>query len=103
MRNAEGKITQARLKGRLLGGVREHLMTPDGLTPVKRVEAYLQGPATVDGVAPHQVTVNVWWWFRDKVGLPIKVMMEERADDRLVRRSMHEVIALDVLSLAPAK
>ena len=103
MRNAEGKITQARLKGRLLGGVREHLMTPDGLTPVKRIEAYLQGPATVDGVAPHQVTINVWWWFRDKVGLPIKVMMEERADDRLVRRSMHEVIALDVLSLGPNK
>jgi uncharacterized caspase-like protein len=103
MRNAEGKITQARLKGRLLGGVREHLMTPDGMTPVKRVEAYLQGPATVDGASPHQVTVNVWWWFRDKVGLPIKVMLEERADDRLVRRSMHEVIALDVLSLGPAK
>lgn len=103
MRNAEGKVTRARLKGRLLGGVREQLMTPEGMTPVKRVEAYLQGPGSTDGASPRQVTINLWWWFRDQVGLPIKVMVEEREDDRLVRRSMHEVIALDVLSLGPAK
>ena len=53
--------------------------------------------------SPRQVTINLWWWFRDQVGLPIKVMVEEREDDRLVRRSMHEVIALDVLSLGTAK
>lgn len=103
VRNAEGRVTVARLQGRLLGGVAEHLMTPDGLTPVKRVEAYLEGTGHTDGGPPHKVTVILWWWFRDKVGLPIKLMMEERFDDRLVRRNMHEAIALDVLSLGPAR
>ncbi len=102
MRDAEGHITRAQLRGRLIGGVAEHVMTTEGLTPVKRVEAYLEGPASIDGRQPHKLTINMWWWFRDKVGLPVKFMIEERQDDRIVRRNAHEITAVDVLSLGPS-
>jgi uncharacterized caspase-like protein len=103
MRDAEGHITRAVLRGRLIGGVDEHLMTPDGLTPVRRVEAYLEGPGSIDGRQPHKLTINMWWWFRAKVGLPVKFMIEERQDDRIVRRNAHELTAVDVLSLGTSK
>jgi hypothetical protein len=103
MRNVNGQITRAALRGRLVGGVAEHVMTPDGLTPVKRVEAYLEGTGRVNGGSASKVTINMWWWFRDKVGLPVKFMIEEREDDRLVRRNSHELTAVDVLSLPSAR
>ncbi len=103
MRNANGQVTRATLRGRLVGAVAEHVMTPDGMTPAKRVEAYLEGWGRVDGSTATKVTINMWWWFRDKVGLPVKFMIEEREDDRLVRRNSHELTAVDVLSLPSAR
>jgi hypothetical protein len=35
--------------------------------------------------------------------LPVKFMIEERQDDRIVRRNAHEVTALDVLSAGPSR
>ncbi len=103
MRDADGRITRAQLRGRLIGAVAEHMMTDDGLTPVRRVEAYLEGPSTVNGGLAAKRTINMWWWFRDKVGLPIKFMIEERSDDRMLRRNAYELMALDALSFGPSK
>jgi uncharacterized caspase-like protein len=103
MRDAEGRLTQAELRGRLIGGVDEHVMTQNGLTPARRVEAYLEGDATVAATLRFKLTLNMWWWYQPGVGLPVKFMVEERADDKLVRRHVHEVMALDVMSLGPSK
>jgi hypothetical protein len=70
---------------------------------VKRVEAYLEGVASQPNGTTYKLTINMWWWFQAKVGLPLKFMIEERRDDRLVRRNVHDVQALDVLSLGPPK
>jgi uncharacterized caspase-like protein len=102
-RDASGRSTRAALQGRLLGGVPEQLVTASGLTPVKRVEAYLEGTATLANGQTRKLTYILWWWFRDKVGLPVKFVVEERHDDRLLRRHIHEATALDVLSLGAAR
>lgn len=102
-RDASGRSTRALLKGRLLGGVPEHLMTASGLTPVKRVEAYLEGTAVLPNGQTRKLNFILWWWFRDQVGLPVKFVVEERHDDRLQRRHILEATALDVLSLGPAR
>jgi uncharacterized caspase-like protein len=100
-RDAAGRSSRAALKGRLIGGVPEHLMTASGLTPVKRVEAYLEGTASLPNGQTRKLNYIIWWWFRDQVGLPVKFVVEERHDDRLLRRHIHEATALDVLSLGP--
>jgi hypothetical protein len=99
MRDVDGRVTRGTLTGRLIGGVDEHVMTEDGHRPARRVEAYLQGDVAVAGSLFFKLDLIFVWWFQPKVGLPIKFTTEERADDKLVRRTVFEAVALDVMSL----
>ena len=52
-----------------------------------------------------RVTPALAWWFAPGVGLPVRWSIDEREDDRLVRRVVFDITALDVLSrpTAPAQ
>jgi uncharacterized caspase-like protein len=99
MRDAEGRITRAHLKGTVLGAVEASTMTADGLRRLRRVDVYLSGPAARSDGQRWGYTLNLSLWFQADVGLPVKSTVDERHDDRLVRRTTHEVTALDVFSL----
>ena len=102
-RNAEGRVTKALLKGKLHGPKAESIQTLAGLMNTRRVDAYLTGPAVRSNGERLRVTINLSWWFAPGVGLPVRWMIDEREDDRLVRRTLHEVSALDVLSQGGGK
>jgi uncharacterized caspase-like protein len=99
MRDAEGRITRSNLKGTVLGAVDASTMTPEGLQRLRRIDVYLSGLAVRTDGQRWGYTLNVAFWFKPGVGLPVKVTVDERHDDRLVRRTTHEVTALDVFSL----
>ncbi len=102
-RNAEGRITRALLKGKLHGPVAESIQTLAGLMQTRRLHAYLDGPAVRSNGDKLRVTLNLTWWFAPGVGLPVRWAVDEREDDRLLRRTLHDVTALDVLSKPPAR
>lgn len=99
MRDAEGRITRAHLKGTILGAVDANTSTPEGTRRLRRVDIYLSGPAARSDGQRWGYTLNLSLWFQPDVGLPVKTTIDERHDDRLVRRTTHEVTALDVFSL----
>lgn len=99
MRDAEGRITRAQLKGTVLGAVEANTMTTDGMRRLRRVDVYLSGPAVRSDGQRWGYTLNLSLWYQPDVGLPVKTTVDERHDDRLVRRTTHEVTALDVFSL----
>ncbi len=97
-RNAEGRLTKAALNGKLHGPTKETIQTLAGLMDTLRLDAYLSGPAVRSNGERVRVTVNLSWWFAAGVGLPVRWMVDEREDDRLLRRTLHDITALDVLS-----
>jgi uncharacterized caspase-like protein len=97
-RDAQGRIAKARLSGRLLGGVPEVIDTPKGRLPGHRVEAHLEGPAVRANGDQWRVTLHFTWWMVPGIGLPVHWSVEEREDDRLVQRTLHELSAVDAAS-----
>jgi len=102
-RNAEGRITRALLRGKLHGPVAENIQTLTGLMQTRRLDAFLSGPGVRSNGDKLRVTLNLSWWFAPGVGLPVRWAVEEREDDRLLRRTLHDVTALDVLSKPAAR
>ena len=97
-RNAQGRLTRAALKGKLHGPTAETIQTLSGLMKTRRIDGYLAGPAVRSDGERLNFTLNLAWWFAPGVGLPVRWSVEEREDDRLTRRTLHDVTALDVLS-----
>ena len=97
-RNAEGRVTRAALKGKLHGPSKESIQTLAGLMHTRRIDAYLDGPAVRSNGEQLRITLNLSWWFAPGVGLPVRMSIDEREDDRLVRRTLHDLTALDVRS-----
>lgn len=102
-RDAQGRITKAALKGKLIGPQAQSIMTLAGLLETRRLDAFLDGPAVRSTGEQVRVTLNLSWWFAPGAGLPVRMAVEERADDRLVRRTLHDVTALDIFGAAAAK
>ena len=102
-RDAQGRITKAALKGKLVGPQAQSIMTLAGLLETRRLDAYLDGPAVRSTGEQVRVTLNLSWWFAPGAGLPVRMAVEEREDDRLVRRTLHDVTALDIFGAAAAK
>ena len=101
-RNAEGRITRASLRGKLHGPRAETIQTLAGLMHTRRLDAYLDGPAVRSTGEKVRITLNLSWWFAPGVGLPVRLSIDEREDDRLVRRTLHDLTAMDVRSSAIA-
>ena len=97
-RNAEGRITKATLTGMMHGPTSETLQTNVSLMDTRRVDAFLEGPALRDNGEKLRIRINLSWWFAPGVGLPVRWAVEQREDERLMRRTVHEITALDVLS-----
>ena len=97
-RNAEGRITRASLRGKLHGPRAETIQTLAGLVHTRRLDAYLDGPAVRSTGEKVRITLNLSWWFAPGVGLPVRLSVDEREDDRLVRRTLHDLTAMDVRS-----
>ena len=97
-RNAEGRITRASLRGKLHGPRAETIQTLAGLVHTRRLDAYLDGPAVRSTGEKVRITLNLTWWFAPGVGLPVRLSVDEREDDRLVRRTLHDLTAMDVRS-----
>jgi len=102
-RDAAGRVTKAALKGKMHGPVAESIQTLAGLMRTRRIDAYLDGPAVRSDGERLRVELRMSWWFAPGVGLPVRMSVDQRQDDRLVRRSVHDVTALDVLSQGLAK
>ena len=102
-RDAQGRITKAALRGKLLGPQAQSIMTLAGLLETRRLDAFLDGPAVRSTGEQVRVTLNLSWWFAPGAGLPVRMAVEEREDDRLVRRTLHDVTALDIFGAAAAK
>ncbi len=100
-RDADGMTTRAQLSGQMHGPVVETVMTASelGMLPTRRLEAYLRGPAVTSKGRRFELTLQLNWYFAKDVGLPVRLVVEERHDDRLVRRTRHDLTALDVFSL----
>ena len=101
-RNAEGRLTRAVLRGKLHGPRAESIQTLAGLMHTRRLDAYLDGPAVRSTGEKVRITLNLSWWFVPGVGLPVRMSIDEREDDRLVRRTLHDLTALDVRSSTTA-
>lgn len=99
-RNADGRITRAALRGKLHGPRAESIQTLAGLMHTRRLDAYLDGPAVRSTGEKVRITLNLSWWFAPGVGLPVRLSVDEREDDRLVRRTLHDLTAMDVRSSA---
>ena len=99
-RNADGRITKASLRGKLHGPRAESIQTLAGLMHTRRLDAYLDGPAVRSTGEKVRITLNLSWWFAPGVGLPVRLSVDEREDDRLVRRTLHDLTAMDVRSSA---
>ena len=69
----------------------------------RSVEAFLDGPAVRSNGERVRITLKMSWWFAHGVGLPVRWSVEEREDDRLLRRNLVDVTALDVLSQNAAR
>jgi hypothetical protein len=102
-RDAQGRVTKAALKGKLVGPQAQSIMTLAGLLETRRLDAYLDGPAVRSTGEQVRVTLNLSWWFSPGAGLPVRMAVEEREDDRLVRRTLHDVTALDIFGAGAAK
>ena len=102
-RNADGQVTRATLRGQMHGPAPEAIPTPAGLMRTRRVDAFLDSAATLGNGASVRIELKLSWWFAAGVGLPGLYSVEERQDDRLLRRQLHEVTALDVLSRETVK
>jgi uncharacterized caspase-like protein len=100
-RDADGVTTRAQLSGQLHGPVVETVMTASelGMLPTRRLEAYLRGPAVTSKGRRFELNLQLNWYFAKDVGLPVRLVVEERHDDRLVRRTRHDLTAVDVFSL----
>ena len=97
-RNASGRITKASLTGKMHGPMPESIQTLNGLMNTRRIDVYLSGPAVRSNGERLRITLNLAWWFAPGVGLPVRWSIDEREDDRLVRRYLNDITALDVLS-----
>ena len=103
-RDASGQVTKASLRGQLLGPRLETVQTAAmPLVTARRLEATLDGFAERSSGQRVSVTLGLSWWFAPGIGLPVRMTVEEREDNRLVRRTLVEVTALDVLSQSAAK
>lgn len=102
-RDVEGRVTKAALKGKMQGPVAESIQTLAGLMNTRRIDAFLEGPAVRSNGERLRISLRLSWWFAPGVGLPVRMSVDQREDDRLVRRSVHDVTALDVLSQGAAK
>jgi len=102
-RNAEGRVTKASLRGKLQGPKLENVQTLAGLMSTRRLDAFLDGPAVRSSGERVRITLKMSWWFAPGVGLPVRWSVEEREDDRLLRRNLVDVTALDVLSQNAAR
>ena len=102
-RDVEGRVTKAALKGKMQGPVAESIQTLAGLMNTRRIDAFLEGPAVRSNGERLRISLRLSWWFAPGVGLPVRMSVDQREDDRLVRRSVHDVTALDVLSQGATK
>ena len=101
-RNADGRITRAALRGKLHGPRAESIQTLAGLMHTRRIDGYLDGPGVRSNGEKVRITLNLSWWYAPGVGLPVRWSVDEREDDRLVRRTLHDLTAMDVRSSATA-
>ena len=73
------------------------------LMRTRRVDAELDGPVVRGSGERVRITLRLSWWFAPGIGLPVRMTVEEREDDHLVRSTLQEVTTLDVLSRSAVK
>jgi len=98
-RTADGIITRAEFSGSVRVGASERITTEAGSFDAVRVEVDLRGRAErSNGTRPY-LTWRHTYWYAPKVGMPVAVLFDERADGQIERRVRHELTAADVLAV----
>jgi len=98
-RTADGIITRAEFSGSVRVGASERITTEAGSFDAVRVEVDLRGRAErSNGTRPY-LTWRHTYWYVPKVGMPVAVLFDERADGQIERRVRHELTAADVLAV----
>jgi hypothetical protein len=98
-RTADGIITRAEFSGSLRVGPSERVTTEAGSFDAVRVDIDLRGRAErSNGTRPY-LTWRHTYWYAPKVGMPVAVQFDERADGQIERRIRHELTAADVLAV----
>ncbi|MFM7505757.1 MAG: hypothetical protein ACKO3M_04205, partial [Rubrivivax sp.] len=92
-------ITRAEFSGSVRVGASERVTTEAGSFDAVRVEVDLRGRAErSNGTRPYLTWRHICW-FAPKVGMPVAVQFDERADGQIERRVRHELTAADVLEV----
>ena len=98
-RTADGVITRAEFSGSVRVGASARITTEAGSFDAVRVEVDLRGRAErSNGTRPY-LTWRHTYWYAPKVGMPVAVLFDERADGQIERRVRHELTAADVLAV----
>lgn len=98
-RTPDGIVTRAEFTGSVRVGASERITTEAGSFDAVRVEVDLRGRAErSNGTRPY-LTWRHTYWYAPKVGMPVAVQFDERADGQIERRVRHELTAADVLEV----
>ncbi|MFN9745943.1 MAG: caspase domain-containing protein [Betaproteobacteria bacterium] len=98
-RTADGIMTRADFSGSVRVGASERVTTEAGNFDAVRIDVDLRGRAErSNGTRPYLVWRHTYW-YAPKVGMPVAMQFDERADGQIERRIRHELTAADVLEV----
>ena len=102
LRDAEGRLSQMPLKGRITSLASERVQTPLGTYQARRVDVELSGILQRVRAFDTPVTLRQSYWYASGLGLPLAFEFEERHGGKLVAHQRHDLTALDLFSPASA-